>query len=67
MTSVSEQICVEVNKCLSQHGFSLLPTEKEAVLKGQIQAISSLDNSVRKLIGKNIHCNALNAVCLECT
>ncbi|XP_032894642.1 T-complex protein 11-like protein 1 [Amblyraja radiata] len=54
MTSVSEQICVEVNNCLSQHGFSLLPTEKEAVLKGQIQAISSLDNSVRKLIDLRI-------------
>ncbi|XP_051885165.1 T-complex protein 11-like protein 1 [Pristis pectinata] len=50
MTSMSEQICVEVNNCLTQHGFSLLPTEKAMVLKGQIQAISNPDNSVRKLI-----------------
>ncbi|XP_041054164.1 T-complex protein 11-like protein 1 isoform X1 [Carcharodon carcharias] len=54
MVSMSEQICVEVNNCLSQHGFSLLTTEKETVLKGQIQAISSSDNSVRKLIDVRI-------------
>ncbi|XP_067850266.1 T-complex protein 11-like protein 1 isoform X2 [Heptranchias perlo] len=54
MVSMSEQICVEVNNCLSQHGFSPLTTEKETVLKGQIQAISSSDNSVRKLIDLRI-------------
>ncbi|XP_078405589.1 T-complex protein 11-like protein 1 isoform X1 [Cetorhinus maximus] len=54
MVSMSEQLCVEVNNCLSQHGFSLLTTEKETVLKGQIQAISSSDNSVRKLIDVRI-------------
>ncbi|XP_072322389.1 T-complex protein 11-like protein 1 isoform X2 [Scyliorhinus torazame] len=54
MVSMSEQICVEVNNCLSQHGFSLLIPEKETVLKGQIQAISRSDNSVRKLIDVRI-------------
>ncbi|XP_072905924.1 T-complex protein 11-like protein 1 [Hemitrygon akajei] len=54
MTSMSEQICVEVNHCLTEHGFSLLPTEKEMVLKGQIQAVASPDNSVRKLIDSRI-------------
>ncbi|XP_069758553.1 T-complex protein 11-like protein 1 isoform X2 [Narcine bancroftii] len=54
MTSVSEQICVEVNNCLSQHGFPRLPPEEEMVLKGQIQATFSQDNSVRKLIDLRI-------------
>ncbi|XP_078077076.1 T-complex protein 11-like protein 1 [Mustelus asterias] len=54
IVSMSEQICVEINNCLSQHGFSQLTTEKETVLKGQIQAISSSDNSVRKLIDVRI-------------
>uniref|UniRef100_A0A4W3KD02 T-complex 11 like 1 n=2 Tax=Callorhinchus milii TaxID=7868 RepID=A0A4W3KD02_CALMI len=54
LVSVSEQICVEVTNCLSQHGFTPLTVERKGVLKGQIQAISNLDNSVRKLIDSRI-------------
>ncbi|KAL8169804.1 UNVERIFIED_CONTAM: hypothetical protein K2H54_058069, partial [Gekko kuhli] len=50
LATVSEKVCAEVNGCLSQHGFTPFTLEKEAVLKGQIQALANPDNSICKLI-----------------
>ncbi|XP_060118101.1 T-complex protein 11-like protein 1 [Heteronotia binoei] len=50
LATVSEKVCAEVNSCLSQHGFTPFTLEKENVLKGQIQALASPDNSICKLI-----------------
>ncbi|MBN3305355.1 T-complex protein 11-like protein 1 [Amia ocellicauda] len=52
--TISEKICVEVNSCLSQHGFTPFSADKEAVLKGQIDAVKNSDNSIRKLIDSRI-------------
>ncbi|NXD43472.1 T11L1 protein, partial [Copsychus sechellarum] len=54
LASVGEKVCAEVNSCLSQHGFTLFSAEREAVLKGQIQAVASPDNSICKLIDSRI-------------
>ncbi|XP_044281875.1 T-complex protein 11-like protein 1 isoform X1 [Varanus komodoensis] len=51
---LSEKIGAEVNSCLSQHGFTPFTPEKEAVLKGQIQAVANPDNTVCKLIDSRI-------------
>ncbi|XP_062823830.1 T-complex protein 11-like protein 1 isoform X1 [Anolis carolinensis] len=51
---LSEKICAEVNSSLSQHGYTPFTAEKETVLKGQVQALASPDNSVCKLIDSRI-------------
>lgn len=53
LATVGEKVCAEVNSCLSQHGFTPFSAEREAVLKGQIQAVASPDNSICKLIGRS--------------
>lgn len=40
-----------MSSCLSLCGFSPLTTDKEAVLKGQIQAMASPDNPIRRIVG----------------
>lgn len=51
LATTGEKVCAEVNTCLSQHGFTPLSAERETVLKGQIQAVANLDNTICKLIG----------------
>lgn len=51
LTAVGEKVCLEVSSCLSLCGLSPLTTEKEAVLKGQIQAVASPDNPIRRIVG----------------
>lgn len=45
-------MCLELRGCLSQHGFSPFPSDRENALKGQIVAAKSADNPIRKVIGK---------------
>ncbi|XP_069037567.1 T-complex protein 11-like protein 1 [Lepisosteus oculatus] len=52
--TVGEKICVEVNSCLAQHGFTPFSADRETVLKGQIEAVKNPDNSIRKLIDSRI-------------
>ena len=40
-----------MSSCLSLCGLSPLTTDKEAVLKGQIQAVASPDNPIRRIVG----------------
>lgn len=47
-----EKLCVELDVCLSQHGFPQLSAEQKDNLKGQISATRQPDNKVRKLMGK---------------
>ncbi|XP_075423482.1 T-complex protein 11-like protein 1 isoform X2 [Ascaphus truei] len=54
LAAISEKICVEVNSCLVQHGFTPLPAEKEAALKGQIQTAASPSNQIYRLIDSRI-------------
>uniref|UniRef100_A0A8C2NLB6 T-complex protein 11-like protein 1 n=1 Tax=Capra hircus TaxID=9925 RepID=A0A8C2NLB6_CAPHI len=46
--------CLEVSSCLSLCGLSPLTTDKEAVLKGQIQAVASPDNPIRRIVDSRI-------------
>ncbi|XP_061237056.1 T-complex protein 11-like protein 1 isoform X2 [Bos javanicus] len=50
LTAVGEKVCLEVSSCLSLCGLSPLTTDKEAVLKGQIQAVASPDNPIRRIV-----------------
>ncbi|XP_067388204.1 T-complex protein 11-like protein 1 [Emydura macquarii macquarii] len=54
LATTGEKVCAEVNSCLSQHGFTPFTTEKEIVLKGQIQALANPDNPICKLIDSRI-------------
>ncbi|XP_019406877.1 PREDICTED: T-complex protein 11-like protein 1 [Crocodylus porosus] len=54
LATIGEKVCAEVNSCLSHHGFTPFTTEKETVLKGQIQAVANPDNTICKLIDSRI-------------
>ncbi|KAK7891981.1 hypothetical protein WMY93_023944 [Mugilogobius chulae] len=54
LASIGEKVCVELNDCLSQHGYSPFSTEKKSTLKGQIIATILPDNAVRKLIESRV-------------
>ncbi|KAM6159294.1 T-complex protein 11-like protein 1 [Rhynchocyon petersi] len=54
LTDIGEKVFVEVSSCLSLYGFSPFTTEKEMVLKGQIQAVASPDNPIRRIMDSRI-------------
>lgn len=54
LTAVGEKVCLEVSSCLSLCGLSPLTTDQEAVLKGQIQAVASPDNPIRRIVDSRI-------------
>lgn len=51
-TAIGEKLCLELGECLTQHGFSPFHPDKQNDLKGQIAAVKSQDNPIRKLVGK---------------
>uniref|UniRef100_A0A8C6PB68 T-complex 11, testis-specific-like 1 n=1 Tax=Nothobranchius furzeri TaxID=105023 RepID=A0A8C6PB68_NOTFU len=50
LATVGEKLCVELSRCLSQHGFSPFPADRESSLKGQISAVAQPDNAVHARI-----------------
>uniref|UniRef100_A0AAR2JA95 T-complex 11, testis-specific-like 1 n=1 Tax=Pygocentrus nattereri TaxID=42514 RepID=A0AAR2JA95_PYGNA len=52
--AIGEKLCLELGECLSQHGFSPFHTDRQSALKGQIAAVKSQDNPIRKLIDSRI-------------
>ncbi|KTF85512.1 hypothetical protein cypCar_00020718 [Cyprinus carpio] len=52
--AVAEKLCVELRGCLFWHGFSPFPSDRENTLKGQILAVKSADNPIRKVIDSRI-------------
>ncbi|XP_030741720.1 T-complex protein 11-like protein 1 isoform X1 [Echinops telfairi] len=54
LTAIGEKVCVEVSSCLSRCGLAPFTTDKETVLRGQIQAVSSPDNPVRRIMDSRI-------------
>ncbi|XP_018423241.1 PREDICTED: T-complex protein 11-like protein 1 [Nanorana parkeri] len=54
LATLSERICVEVAKCLSQHGSTPFSSEREESLKGQIQTASSPSNQIYRIIESRI-------------
>ncbi|XP_076878288.1 T-complex protein 11-like protein 1 [Brachyhypopomus gauderio] len=53
-TAIGEKLCLELGECLSQHGFSPFHSNRQSALKGQIAAVRSQDNPIRKLIESRI-------------
>lgn len=51
LTTIGEKVCLEVSSCLALCGLAPFTTEKEAVLKGQIQAVASPDDPIRRIMG----------------
>ena len=51
LTTIGEKVCLEVSGCLALCGLTPFTTEKETVLKGQIQAVASPDDPIRRIIG----------------
>ncbi|KAM4721241.1 T-complex protein 11-like protein 1 [Rhinophrynus dorsalis] len=60
LAAISEKICVEVNSCLSQHGFNPFSADRETALKGQIQTAGSPSNQIYRLIDTRIKTFLLN-------
>lgn len=42
---------MEVSSCLSLRGLTPFTTDKEMVLKGQIQAVASPNDAIRRIVG----------------
>ncbi|XP_006864936.1 PREDICTED: T-complex protein 11-like protein 1 [Chrysochloris asiatica] len=54
LTAIGEKVCVEVSSCLALCGFTPFTTDKETVLMGQIQAVASSDNPIRRIMDSRI-------------
>lgn len=54
LTSIGEKVCLEVSSCLSLCGSSPFSISKETVLKGQIQALASPDDPIRRIMESRI-------------
>ncbi|XP_034868421.1 T-complex protein 11-like protein 1 isoform X4 [Mirounga angustirostris] len=54
LTTIGEKVCLEVSSCLALCGLTPFTTEKEAVLKGQIQAVASPDDPIRRIMDSRI-------------
>lgn len=54
LTAVGEKVCLEVSSRLSLCGFAPFTTDKETVLKGQIQAVASPDDPIRRIMDSRI-------------
>ncbi|XP_002740324.1 T-complex protein 11-like protein 1 [Saccoglossus kowalevskii] len=50
LVGLSEQICKEVNECLTKHSFPSLEETTEKALKTQIQSLKEEANNIRKLL-----------------
>ncbi|KAM5319898.1 T-complex protein 11-like protein 1 isoform 1-T5 [Glossophaga mutica] len=54
LTTIGEKVCLEVSSRLSLCGFAPFTTDKETVLKGQIQAVASPDDPIRRIMDSRI-------------
>ncbi|XP_076703135.1 T-complex protein 11-like protein 1 isoform X2 [Callospermophilus lateralis] len=54
LTTIGEKVCLEVSSCLSLCGSSPFSTDKETALKGQILAVASPDDPIRRIMESRI-------------
>ncbi|XP_045681171.1 T-complex protein 11-like protein 1 isoform X2 [Phyllostomus hastatus] len=54
LTTIGEKVCQEVSSRLSLCGFAPFTTDKETVLKGQIQAVANPDDPIRRIMDSRI-------------
>ncbi|XP_053362283.1 T-complex protein 11-like protein 1 [Clarias gariepinus] len=59
-TAIGEKLCLELGECLTQHGFSPFHPDRQNTLKGQIAAVKSQDNPIRKLVDSRIQAYLLS-------
>ncbi|TSQ92653.1 T-complex protein 11-like protein 1 [Bagarius yarrelli] len=52
--AIGEKLCLELGECLTRHGFSPFHPDRQNALKGQIAAVKSQDNPIRKLVDSRI-------------
>lgn len=52
--TIGEKLCVELNECLSRHGFPPFSSDKKDTLTGQIIATTQPDNTVHKLMESRV-------------
>lgn len=51
LTTIGEKVSLEVSRCLALCGAAPCSPGKETALRGQIQALGSSDNPIRRLMG----------------
>uniref|UniRef100_A0A673UZW7 T-complex 11 like 1 n=1 Tax=Suricata suricatta TaxID=37032 RepID=A0A673UZW7_SURSU len=54
LTTIGEKVCLEVSGCFALCGLTPFTVEKETALKGQIQAVASPDDPIRRIIDSRI-------------
>ncbi|XP_008065351.1 T-complex protein 11-like protein 1 [Carlito syrichta] len=54
LAAVGEKVCLEVRSCLVLSGACPLPSDKEAALKGQIRAVASPDDPIRRIMESRV-------------
>uniref|UniRef100_A0A8D2B0N3 T-complex 11 like 1 n=1 Tax=Sciurus vulgaris TaxID=55149 RepID=A0A8D2B0N3_SCIVU len=54
LTTIGEKVCLEVSSCLALCGSSPFSTDKETALKGQILAVASPDDPIRRIMESRI-------------
>ncbi|KAK1887600.1 T-complex protein 11-like protein 1 [Dissostichus eleginoides] len=54
LATIGEKMCVELSKCLSQHGYSPYAPDRKSILKGQISATILPGNTIRKLMESRV-------------
>ncbi|KAK2508676.1 hypothetical protein MC885_010905 [Smutsia gigantea] len=54
LTTIGEKVCVEVSSCLSLCGLTPFTMDKEMVLKGQIRAVASPNDPIRRIVDSRI-------------
>ncbi|XP_037369611.1 T-complex protein 11-like protein 2 [Talpa occidentalis] len=64
LNSIGVQICVEVNKTLTERGLPTLNAEIQANLLGQFSSIEEEGNPIRSLIDKRIQLYMKSVLCL---
>ncbi|XP_075898760.1 T-complex protein 11-like protein 1 [Nelusetta ayraudi] len=52
--TIGEKLCVELSRCVSQHGFSPFSADRSDALRGQVSAIAQPGNTVRKLMDSRV-------------
>ncbi|KAK5902782.1 hypothetical protein CesoFtcFv8_008007 [Champsocephalus esox] len=54
LATIGERMCVELSKCLSQHGYSPYAPDRKSILMGQISATILPGNTIRKLMESRV-------------
>ncbi|XP_037110806.1 T-complex protein 11-like protein 1 [Syngnathus acus] len=65
LVTTGEKLCMELNQCLTKHGYTTLSTDQKNTLMGQISATTHPENTVRQLMDSRVQSYLLAT--LECS